>query len=264
MFQIAIFRSVTLHKLLLAVLAIFTVGCSQFQKEQGLAGSYEGPPVSVGKGEARAYVRLDEQGKVTTLGILMSEDALDGLPEQVSHGAVEYLLTLPPEAKAGGYDHVSVEWNPQGHIPPGVYDVPHFDFHFYLIDGKARSAITATGEDLARAHRQPEPSHMPVDYVLPEGTEVPNMGAHAIDPGGDEFNGKPFSQTFIYGFYDGRIIFMEPMMTLAFLQSRPSVSTPVKQPQIYSPDFAYPAFYGTYYDADKKRYRITLDGLSMH
>lgn len=264
MFQIAILRSKTLSKLFLAVLVVLLVGCGYYQKDQPQAGNYEGPPVPIGNGEARAYVRLDGQGEVTTLGILMSEGALEGLPKQVPHGELEFHLALPPEAHSSGYDHVSLGWNPQGHPPPGVYDVPHFDFHFYLIDDNARGAITAIGEDLARAHRQPEQGHMPVDYVLPEGTEVPNMGAHAIDPGSDEFNGKPFTHTFIYGFYDGEIIFLEPMMTLAFLKSLPSISTPVKQPQMYRPDFAYPAFYGTYYDADKKGYRITLDGLTMH
>jgi hypothetical protein len=27
---------------------------------------------------------------------------------------------------------VGLNWNPHGHIPPGVYDLPHFDFHFYI------------------------------------------------------------------------------------------------------------------------------------
>ncbi|GGC11146.1 hypothetical protein GCM10011352_42040 [Marinobacterium zhoushanense] len=264
MLQIPEMRVVTLNTLILSGLAMSIVGCSQLQQEQSQAGTYEGPPVVVGMGEARTFATLDEQGEVATLGILMSEGALEGLPEQVPHGELEFHLALPPQARDSGYDHVSLGWNPQGHIPSGVYDVPHFDFHFYLIDEGARGAITATGEDLARAHKQPETSHMPVDYVLPEGTEVPNMGAHAIDPGSDEFNGKPFTHTFIYGFYDGEIIFMEPMMTMTFLQSRPNISTPVKQPQAYVSHFAYPAFYGVYFDAGNKEYRITLDGLSMH
>ena len=27
---------------------------------------------------------------------------------------------------------VLLNWTPHGHIPPGVYDTPHFDVHFYL------------------------------------------------------------------------------------------------------------------------------------
>ena len=25
-----------------------------------------------------------------------------------------------------------LNWNPHGHIPPGIYDRPHFDVHFYM------------------------------------------------------------------------------------------------------------------------------------
>jgi hypothetical protein len=235
------------------------------QKDVSMAGTYEGPAVTIGQGQARAFVTLDAQGQARTLGIRLSEAALAGLPAEVpAMGEWEYVLSLPAEAAGTGYNHAAVDWNPHGHIPKGVYNVPHFDFHFYAIDSAARNAITAVGEDLERAHKAPEPSQMPTDYVLPPGTEVPNMGAHAIDPGSAEFNNQPFTQTFIYGFYDGKIIFTEPMLTLAFLQSRPSTSTPVKQPQTYNPDFAYPARYGVHYDAGARQFEITLDELARH
>lgn len=235
------------------------------RKEVSRAGTYEGPPVAIGQGLARTFVTLDPQGQASTLGIRLTEAALSGLPAELPPpGVQEFELSLPAEAADTGYDHVTVDWNPHGHIPEGVYDKPHFDFHFYVIDSTTRNAITAVGDDLARAHKAPAHSHMPVDYVLPPGTEVPKMGAHAIDPGSAEFKNQPFTQTFIYGFYDGNIIFMEPMMTLEFLQTRPNVSTPVKQPQSYQADFAYPARYGVRYDPGARQFEITLDELRRH
>lgn len=254
-----------LHTLLLVFGAVLFTGCSMSQKEVSMAGTYEGPAVAIGQGEAKTFVTLDAQGQAQTLGIRLSEAALSGLPQEIPpHGEWEYELALPAEAAGTGYKHVTVDWNPAGHIPEGVYNVPHFDFHFYAIDSAARNAITAVGEDLERAHKAPDPSHMPADYVLPPGTEVPRMGAHAIDPGSAEFQHQPFTQTFIYGFYDGKTIFTEPMITLEFLQTRPNTSTPVKQPQAYSPDFAYPASYGIHYDTYAKQYEITLDELVRH
>jgi len=50
-----------------------------------------------------------------------------------------------------------------------------------------REKITAKGEDLERAHRAPAPEFMPEGYILPDGTEVPRMGAHAIDSTAPEF-----------------------------------------------------------------------------
>ena len=90
------------------------------------------------------------------------------------------------------------------------------------------------------------------------------MGAHAIDPASDEFQGKPFTRTFIYGFYDGRVIFVEPMMTLDYLASRPDETMTVKQPQSYEQGFAYPARYGVHFDEMANRYEVTLEGLARH
>ncbi|GGO77911.1 hypothetical protein GCM10011348_08550 [Marinobacterium nitratireducens] len=251
---------------LLALTAALSLGCSVQQQQTSLAGTYEGAPVAIGEGQAWTFVTLDDQGNPGTLGIRLSEKALSGLPAEppVSGGEWEYQLALPREAAGSGYDHVTVDWNPHGHIPEGVYNVPHFDFHFYVIDADTRNAITAVGDDLERSHKQPEASYMPAGYVLPPGTEVPRMGAHAIDPAGDEFQNRPFTQTFIYGFYDGSIIFMEPMITLSFLQSRPSVSTPIKQPAAYLGGFAYPNRYGVRYDSAAKQYEITLNDLARH
>jgi hypothetical protein len=154
-----------------------------------------------------------------------------------------------------------VDWNPQGHIPPGIYDKPHFDFHFYLISDIDRNRITAVGEDLERAHKAPPEGSMPAGYILPPGTEVPRMGAHAIDPGADEFKEKPFTKTFIYGFYDGQLIFMEPMVARTYLETRPSVIEPVKVPETYSRHGYYPTRYGVKYDAAQSEYEISLEGL---
>ena len=30
------------------------------------------------------------------------------------------------------FDHISIDWNQCGHMPPGVWDVSHYDLHIYL------------------------------------------------------------------------------------------------------------------------------------
>jgi hypothetical protein len=30
-----------------------------------------------------------------------------------------------------------------GHIPEGIYSVPHFDYHFYLMSEQERATVTA-------------------------------------------------------------------------------------------------------------------------
>ena len=248
------------------VLLIFLAGCMMPQKESPKAATYEGPPTSIGQGSARSFVTLDADGKPSTIGIRLSKSALDGLPAEEPTDAIEweYTLQLPPEAASSGYNHIGIDWNPHGHIPKGIYDKPHFDFHFYLIDDAARNKITAVGDDLAQAHKAPPAEFMPAGYVLPPGTEVPHMGAHAVDPKADEFTGKPFTKTFIYGYYGGKMIFLEPMVTKAFLETKPDALVTVAVPKKYSLHGYYPTQYGVKYDQAHGEYVISLANLVPH
>jgi hypothetical protein len=252
-----------LASLLITLLVTLVTGCTLSQKKDQEAGVYEGPLTPLGQGSARSFVALDADGRPATIGIRLSEAALTGLPAEDpvnSHGW-EYLLQLPPESANIGYDHIGVDWNPHGHIPPGVYDKPHFDFHFYLIDIDARNKITAVGDDLNRAHKAPSVEFMPSGYILPPGTEVPKMGAHAIDPNADEFAKKSFTKTFIYGFYDGAMIFLEPMITKAYLESKPDDLVQVAVPKQYPAHGYYPTQYVVKYDQAHGEYLISLTGL---
>ncbi|MBI2999195.1 MAG: DUF5602 domain-containing protein [Deltaproteobacteria bacterium] len=239
-----------------ALIAVFiSEGFAQGTK----AGTYLGNPETLGNGTARSFVTLDKAGKPTAIGVILSETALSGLPS--AEPEYEYMLPLPKEAEVTGYNHIAVNWNPKGHPPPGVYTVPHFDFHFYLISPEERNKITATGDDLERAHKAPAPEFAPKGYILPPGTEVPRMGAHMVNPAAPEFQKKPFARTFIYGFYDGQMIFVEPMATKTFLESKPSVRERISVPQAYPRSAYYPTRYVVKYDPSSKALRVSLEGL---
>jgi hypothetical protein len=251
-------------EVVIAVIMMTSIlGCAELRTRNSMAGTYDGPSRDMGGGSAHAFITLDADGKPTAIGIRMSETALLGLPAEPPPDADgwEYVLSLPKEAAISGYKHVVIDWNPKGHIPIGVYNTPHFDFHFYLISPEQREKITAKGEDLARAHKAPAPELMPEGYILPEGTEVPRMGAHAIDTTAPEFNKLAFAKTFIYGFYDGEMIFVEPMMTKAFLETKPNTTDPVKLPETYSIHAYYPKMYSVTYNATHGEYEVSLENL---
>jgi len=252
-----------LEVVLATIVMTSILGCAVFRNLGPTAGTYDGPSRDMGGGRAHAFITIDAGGRPTAIGVRISETALAGLPAEPPHDADgwEYVLSLPKEAAISGYNHVGIDWNPKGHIPPGVYDKPHFDFHFYLISLEQREKITAKGEDLARAHRAPAPEFMPQGYILPDGTEVPRMGAHAIDPTAPEFNKLPFEKTFIYGFYDGQMIFLEPMMTKVFLESKPNATDRIKLPKTYSKHAYYPTIYSVKYNATQREYEISLESL---
>ena len=232
-------------------------------KSSGLskAGTFLGETKPLGNGVIRSWVTLDKQGNPSAIGVTFSEKALSGLPH--GEAGTEYLLSLPTQAQATAFNHIGLDWNASGHPPAGVYNVPHFDFHFYTITPEERERITAQGDDLLKANKQPPAEYMPSGYVLVPDSAIPRMGAHLANPQSPELHGQPFTRTFLYGNYDGRVIFYEPMITRAFLESKLSVTEYIKLPAKYSKPGYYPTRYSVRYDPQSKEYTVSLEGMML-
>lgn len=222
------------------------------------SGMFFGPLVTVADGTARSYVILDGAGLPTDIGVALTESALTGLPG----ASAEFLIELPLEASATAYEHATLNWWPMGHGPPGtVYTAAHFDLHIYMVTQSERAAMVLGTADLsARMVRPPTAEFIPAGYVA--GPVVPQMGMHWTDPSAPELNGQPFIHTFFYGSYDGVFMLHEPMVTKAFLETKPvGVVTPIKLPAQYASRGYQATSYTVGYDAGAKEYRIALSGL---
>jgi hypothetical protein len=233
---------------------------------------------SLGNGSARVFVTLDEHKKPASIGVAITESAMSGLPTTPvppTPSAATLTLDLPKEAKGTGYDHVMLDWNPNGHEPDHVYTHPHFDFHFYTISEKEQMSIMPTSPDFdKRASRVPDAKFAPPGYVAaytlmnasPPAATIPMMGLHWIDGAAHELHGQMFTTTFLWGSYDGKFIFIEPMITKAYIESAKAAPSnelvmPLGAPAKYQHPGYYPASYAVRYDAAAKEYRISLDGL---
>jgi hypothetical protein len=227
---------------------------------QCLPETLKGESKAVGNGEAYSWVTLDAEGNPSAVGVNLNECALSGLPEDQ---VTEFIIPLPKkEASTIAFNHIGLDWNPKGHEPQGIYDKPHFDVHFYMIGQKERDKITATGEDLAKIEKKPSPEYIPEGYVPTPGG-VPRMGAHWIDPSSPEFNGQPFKETFIYGFYNGKMAFVEPMVTIAFLKTKPETIKQLKLPRCYPTSAYHPTSYSIRYNEMSKEYTVALEGITL-
>jgi len=215
----------------------------------------------VGDGEIRAWFTTDQAGKPLAIGVTFTEDALSGLPD--TEPTTEYQVLFPPQASVTPFTHFVLNWNPKGHIPAGIYDVPHFDFHFYIISPEERTKITATGDDLARVLKAPPAGCLPPGYITAPGAYEPRMGNHYVDAASPEFHGKPFTITFVYGSYDGKVAFLEPMITKAFLETKQGSSETFKLPQKYPTHAYYPTRYALRYDPAGRKYIVALQGFVM-
>ncbi len=188
--------------------------------------------------------------------------------------AGEYSLDLRlPKRGVAPFQFVQLGWNPQGHEPPGVYTIPHFDVHFYTIPAAARDAIDPSDPQYAaKASNLPNGEYVPRYYIVPgppAAVAVPHMGVHWLDVRSPELQRMlgnpagwaPFTKTFIYGSWDGRYTFFEPMVTRDYLLGKPDVVTPISVPARYQQPGWYPTSYRVTYDGERKEYRIALTGL---
>jgi hypothetical protein len=251
-----------------------------------------GEPVNMGEGTLRTYLAFDAAGLPMELGILMSHDSFDGLPANRSttgrcfdkngnghiddsgecEGDYEFALALPSRTADSSdipFQWVGVNWQVEGHIPPGIYDLPHFDFHFYIASEESVRAIGvgACGIFIDCAHFERATQPVPAKYVdhrhVNVGAAVAAMGNHLIDSTAPEFAKPPrkFTHTMVFGAYDGRITFYEPMITREFLMSRPSTCVPIKQPNAWQTAGYYPTRYCIRYHERANKYTVSLEGL---
>jgi hypothetical protein len=251
-----------------------------------------GPTVPVGNGTATMFVELGAKGEPRTLGIALTEGALTGLATrmnttsrcfdknqdgEITHGEClgDYQVELSLPAEAGNLGlpvrWATLNWNPEGHPRPAppVWGWAHFDFHFFLAQPELVQGIR-TGpcgefihcEDSVRASTPLPARHAPPQYI-DVGAAVAAMGNHLIDARDPEIADSTlgFSSTFIYGAYDGRLIFLEPMVSHAFLSSRPNRCTPIRAPEAYAVAGYYPTTYCLRHDPSSAMYRVTLEGL---
>ena len=99
---------------------------------------------------------------------------------------------------------------------------------------------------------------MAADYVDVEAV-VPVMGNHLIDITGPEFQKQPFTRSWIYGIYDGKVIFYEAMVSRAYMMSKPNGCLPIKAPKAVAVAGFYPTEYCVRHDAKTGEHSVSME-----
>jgi hypothetical protein len=227
----------------IALTAAFT-SCKKDDK-QPVAGVFKGKEAKFQHGKAWTWAEMDNEGKPVRLGISIDEAAMNSLDTSHpggdgGHHHVNALsLDFPSRNADVPFQHAMIDWNPFGHEPVGLYDKPHFDFHFYLTSEAERMSIPLYEQDSMKFKNLPDVAYMPGTYIpIPGG--VPQMGVHWIDFTSGEFNGQGFTQTFIYGSYNGKVTFYEPMITKQFIDNNPTYERAIPVPAKFQKTGYYP------------------------
>jgi hypothetical protein len=284
-------RSLALtSRVIMAVTIVVFMQSTPSKAKRPLEESVSGAFAKVGEGQVSSYAQFDEKRAPTALGLVFSARAVENPPSAMTDGHNcfdrngdstvdtatecnmwhEWVIPLPSDAARRTdipFKWVLLNWNPHGHIPPGVWDRPHFDVHFYIAPIADVFAIEpgvcgAEFVDCAQFELGVRP--VPANY-LPSGfvnvdAVAPSMGNHLIDPTSPEFGGKPFTRTWIYGVFDSRITFWEVMLTQDYLLSQPDACDPIKIPSAVAQSGYYPRQYCVRYRPATKGYTVSLEG----
>ncbi|HXH60236.1 MAG TPA: hypothetical protein VNI20_02635 [Fimbriimonadaceae bacterium] len=238
----------------------------------------ESSPKNVGTAEVTAYSDVDENGNPKAIGVKFKTSALDNMPKDLNmkgdwfdlngNGKVDVDMTknppfmetlgdymarfdIPGNLKDIPYKFIEMNWNPMGHPPKG-WSVPHFDFHFYMtpesdVDaiGLGPKGFLVSEDCFTKAIKPVDPKYVGPNYKDMQFA-VGKMGNHLVDPTAPEIaKNDPmlFKYAFIYGCYDGKVTFWEPMITRDFLASGETVEAEIPLPKAYAVAGWYPTKY---------------------
>lgn len=197
------------------------------------AKTFSGDTQQVYDGHVTNWIKTENNYPIE-LGITFDQETLNTLP---STGEQEnsFILHIAPKAKQlTTIDHIELGWNPTGHPPLGIYDLPHFDFHYYMV---TEEEVANTMEE-ATMEIAPAADYLPANFI--PGPSIPMMGKHWLDSTSPELNGGVFTQTFTYGSNNGEVTFYEPMITKLFLTTTASFEREIPVPAKVSRTGNYP------------------------
>lgn len=256
---------------------------------------HQGDSADLGSGEVSTYVEMDAAGDLVSIGVRLSAATFEDFPIELDGSApcfdvdgdgvqnpetecfmmLRRDLNLPAAASSSTapFGYVQFNYNPMGHPAPAppVYAEPHFDFHFYLVGLEEVSEIR-TGtcgffidcEVYERARLPVPEAYMPPAYIE-VGAAAGEEGNHLLLSTAPELADPPadFTQTFIFGSFDGHIIFYEPMIAASVFTHALDECHDIAQPAAWEIAGPYPTRYCMRYLPGEDAYTVSLESFVL-
>lgn len=275
--------------ILLGMALIAVSACVSQEADRKETKHLKGSVVELGEGQVESFAEISGKGEPVKVGAYFSAGTLNSPPESLTDGNRcfdhdgngeidpdaecmpwhERVIPLPSEIARNPdmpFKWALINWNPHGHLPPGVWNTPHFDVHFYMEPIENIFALQRgdCGPEFLRCDQyeiamKPVPEHLMHPDYINVGAAAPAMGNHLVDTTAAEFHGAPFTRSWIYGAYDGRVIFYEEMIAQDYLQSEPNACYPIKTTPEVDLSGYYPETVCSRYDPEKGGVAVSLE-----
>lgn len=172
-------------------------------------------------------------------------------------------LDLPEEIHGKtSIDHIDIDYAPIGHPPVGIYDVPHFDAHFYRIGPAEQARIDCSDDSPVDSTRLPEGFVLTKPGRPPRGECISLMGHRAFNIADRTLakDGEGLkTATMVLGYYINRLTFIEPMIARSMLLNKKSMSIDIPRPAVVDGWTQYPAQANIVYDRADDAYDVWLE-----
>jgi hypothetical protein len=249
-----------------------------------------GDRVSFFEGNMQTYLQINPDGTPFSFGITFPLKTLEDLPskdmpndfqncfdadengtifEKECVGGHFRFLFFPKKTIQTPIKWASISYSPVGRLPPGIFDVPLFEFRFNLRNFSENNNIKLgpcpgliNCEDYALAAKDVPEKFLPKGYAnlnIIEG----KVGNFLVDTHGPEFDPKKkFRNSFIFGSFNGSISFFEVMVSQEVLKEKKSICYPIKQAEAYEELGYYPTKYCIKYWEEKNQFFISLENFA--
>lgn len=204
---------------------------------------FKGEKIKLFSGKAWVWIKRNTDETPKQLAIALTDAVLNSVPDS-SEEEYENVVPAPPGINQTAFQNFGIDWSPQGHLPQGIYDKPLFDLHFYTISETERQSIFTDSNYYQDFRTYPSQKYLPKSYGLIDAGGIPGggciTGTHWYDTTASEFHGQTFTQAFVYGTYNGKVDFYDPMISLDFLKSTNEFIRPIPQPSKFLVNGYYP------------------------
>jgi hypothetical protein len=251
------FKKINLLYALFSVIILITSVASCKKDKVEPDQTFKGAEVTMGNGKANSYLKISGQGTPMELGMEFTATALTGLSQNPADFA-NLTFVLPVDQKVldlTPFDHLALTWAPAGHPPTGRFDVPHFDFYFYIMTAAEQNAIAPYSPATAASFENfPAADFLPSSYNALAGG-IPRFGKSWVDASMP----LPLTHSLVYGSYNGKVVLQVAMGTKTLVESGATINAAYAQSQKFEKTGKwYPTRYNIYKDNTTSKHYFTL------